>query len=673
MIRLAIPLLLTMVTSGGDEPAADRALTEAFSRIVDATAPSIVEVEVESWSEVPREGLKDGIPQGAERYWGRAPGRACGVVVSGDGFVLASEYMVGDSPGAILVHTADGETHAAEIVARNPRLDAILLRAKGLSAPPIPLAREGAPEEGQFVVTVGRTGPGDQVVVTTGMVSAIARLDGRAIQVDSGIHPANLGGAIVDLEGRVIAMPGLFHRRVGWNSGVGFAAPAPSLAAWFAEVAGEMTFRDEPLVPPEATAGARAFEAEVVGMVQKALRAFVKVGGGSGVVITPDGKVLTNDHVAGSMELWEVTFHSGERYRAKLLGRDPKGDLAMLQIEGGEDFPHIPLGEAEHIRTGRYAAAFGNPFGFAKEGRPTVSLGVISAIHRFQGDYGDSIQVDTPINPGNSGGPLLDLEGHLIGICGRMAWRVDFVPRVSTGVGFAIPVTQIRNFLPILEKEGAEAQHGSIDGLTLEWIEGSVVVAEVAEEGAGEKAGFEIFDEIVRAAGESVTTPDRFRGILSTYPAGTELEIRVLRDGQVRDLTATLGGQPFAGVGGKPERGVPEAYIGITYGRSTMEGVEVWEVAPGSPADWIHIRKGDWITAFRGKPAKGAIQIQGELKRCRYDEKVDIEILRGGETLKLRVTVINSEDYDPNATPPADPDDPGEGDSDEPADGESGE
>ena len=640
-------LLLAPLLWGGGDLGADEALQKVFARLIERGADSIVRVTPDRRVEVRRPGLPRGIPPGTARYYQRPDGPASGVVVSRSGLILASDYMLGEDPGGISVETSGGSTFEAVVVGRNPDLDLVLLRCEGVQATPIPLLRKGDPRVGQSVIMIGRTGPGEDVNVTTGIVSALGRRGGDGIQVDAALNPGNLGGVVLGLDGEWIGIAGLFDRRHGWNSGVGLVAPADRAARWVEELAGELT-GEEPGLPTDETAlRARRFEQRVESTVQRVFAASVKVGGGSGVVISPEGEVLTNHHVVGSKTAWEVTFPGGERYRARLLGTDPLGDLALLQIEGGEDFPHILLGDSDDLRVGRHALAFGNPFGLAEGGSPSVSLGIVSAIHRFQGEYGDSVQVDTPINPGNSGGPLIDLEGRLIGICGRMAWRAEFAPRISTGAGFAIPVTQIRNFLPILRKEGAEAAHGEVEGLEIGWERGEVVVTKVEDDSPARKVGFEVGDRILRAADERVTTPDRCRGILSTYPAGTTIRFRIGRSGQVMDLTAALGGRPYRGVGGRTREGLPGPFIGITYGRATLEGVEVWAVAPGSPGEKAGLKKGDWIVAFRGKPAKGPLELERLLERCRFGDEVELEIVRGGRTLRLQVEVMNSLDYKP--------------------------
>jgi serine protease Do len=152
-------------------------------------------------------------------------------------------------------------------------------------------------------------------------------------------------------------------------------------------------------------------EEQLVEVVRKVSPTFVVIGGGSGVVISPDGWMLTNHHVAGDRPVgadWTVKLPSGKIYDAKLVGTDPTGDISLLKIavKEGEALPYVEFGDSDSCRVGQWVVALGNPFGFAKDSKPTVTFGLISAFHRYRGTYGDAIQTDAPINSGNSGGPL---------------------------------------------------------------------------------------------------------------------------------------------------------------------------------------------------------------------------------------------------------------------------
>ncbi|MDF1662236.1 MAG: trypsin-like peptidase domain-containing protein, partial [Planctomycetota bacterium] len=184
---------------------------------------------------------------------------------------------------------------------------------------------------------------------------------------------------------------------------------------------------------------ARRFEKKLVALVKRIRPAVIAIGGGSGVIISEDGWVLTNHHVAGNEDkTWTIRLPGGRFYDAKITGKDVIGDITLLKITTKDKLPFLPLANSDRVKVGEWVFAMGNPWGFAGvKNLPTVSLGVVSAVHRFQGGYGDAIQTDAPINPGNSGGPLINFKGEVIGINGRIAFR--FGQRSNTGVGFAIP------------------------------------------------------------------------------------------------------------------------------------------------------------------------------------------------------------------------------------------
>ncbi|MCU0879162.1 MAG: trypsin-like peptidase domain-containing protein, partial [Pirellulaceae bacterium] len=172
-------------------------------------------------------------------------------------------------------------------------------------------------------------------------------------------------------------------------------------------------------------------------------------GGGSGVLFDPAGYALTNHHVvAAAGDNGWAGLADGKLYRWKLIGTDPGGDVAIIQLAGTEPFPTAPLGDSERVRVGDWAMAMGNPFTLAEDQRPTVTLGIVSGVHRFQEGsglnqlvYGNCIQVDSSINPGNSGGPLFNLQGEVIGINGRGSFQER--GRVNVGLGYAISSNQV--------------------------------------------------------------------------------------------------------------------------------------------------------------------------------------------------------------------------------------
>jgi serine protease Do len=172
-------------------------------------------------------------------------------------------------------------------------------------------------------------------------------------------------------------------------------------------------------------------------------------GVGSGVIISNDGYILTNDHVVADAKEVTVTFSNQKEYKAKVVGRDPKTDLAVLKINGGDSLPAAALGDSDQLKVGDWVLAIGNPFGLSN----TVTSGIVSAKGRVigAGPYDDFIQTDASINPGNSGGPLFNMYGQVVGI------NTAIIPQ-GQGIGFAIPVNTAKPLIPQLVSNGEVAR-----------------------------------------------------------------------------------------------------------------------------------------------------------------------------------------------------------------------
>jgi S1-C subfamily serine protease len=251
------------------------------------------------------------------------------------------------------------------------------------------------------------------------------------------------------------------------------APPLPAPAE-DSEVAEEGRFSPAEL---ETLNDARKFERELVRVVEKVRPASVSIenwqerggvvrpaGQGSGVIISSKGYILTNQHVVqGAKEIW-VSLYDHKRYKATLVGNDPRGDVALLKISGSRfKYKDPKRGRPDRLSAGEWVIATGNPFGLAADGEPVVTFGVVSGLERIlpgQFFYGDAIQHDAKINPGNSGGPLWDTNGNLLGINGKIAFNsASGAGPSSSGVGYTIPIDQIRNFLEAMF-EGRPVQHG---------------------------------------------------------------------------------------------------------------------------------------------------------------------------------------------------------------------
>jgi len=343
------------------------------------------------------------------------------------------------------------------------------------------------------------------------------------------------------------------------------------------------------------TATARA-DVDLASLCVAVRPAYVFIAGGSGVVIRPDGLMLTNDHVLENRSRFDVRLGDGRSFKAQLLGRDEVGDLALLKIDlpEGESLPHLPLGDSDLVRVGDEVVAVGNPFALGViDQSPTFTLGIVSAVHHTQGNYTECIVTDAELNPGNSGGPLVTMAGEVVGINGQISTRYGL--RSNTGLGFAISSRQIAHWLPLLEKaEGGEVKHAQLVGVVFESrdrvLPQSVVVKDVAEGSPAAAAGFRAGDAIVAIDGAAVANGHRLAGLLGIYPEGHEAAFRIRRGDGEETLRAVLTPLERCRTGIDLERPRGGEF------RPIVEAVEA-----GSPADAAGLKAGDVIVAFAGR------------------------------------------------------------------------
>ena len=349
----------------------------------------------------------------------------------------------------------------------------------------------------------------------------------------------------------------------------------------------------------EGPAVAAAPATEPVDLTELCVRvrpAFVFIGGGSGVIIRPDGLMLTNDHVIGRKRSFTVRIGDGRSFKAKVLGTDPVGDLAALKLEvpEGQKVPHLPLGDSDALRVGDEALAIGNPFALGVlDQAPTFTVGIISALNHTQGTYTECIVTDAEVNPGNSGGPLLNMAGAVVGINGQISTR--FGLRSNTGLGFAISARQIAIWLPRLEAAGGgEVKHARIAGL--EFAKGpkesaeSLVVKDVADGSPAAAAGFVPGDAIVSLDGAPVANALRLRGLLGIYPDGHEVPVSVKRGDTETVLKVTLTAPERAKLG-----------LALTRARGDDLAPRVEKVEEGSAAAAAGFTAGDEIVEWAGQ------------------------------------------------------------------------
>lgn len=286
---------------------------------------------------------------------------------------------------------------------------------------------------------------------------------------------------------------------------------------------------------------------------QRVLATYVFVGGGSGVVVSPEGLVLTNHHVIDGLEDFTVRFANGTSYPSTLLGMDSVGDIALLRIKRPTDdlkFPFAEFSSVEAMRVGAEVFAVGNPFGLGDlDDTPTFTAGVLSASRIVRGDYTDAIQGDAPVNPGNSGGPLFDRAGKLLGINGQIRTVSGF--RVNSGIGLAIASTQLAAFLPLLEQADGGYVHHTAQPKGLELTSENNGVAVVKPGDSPLSSG----DRLLTIAGRPVQSIDTARGLFASLPfrPDTKIPVTVRRGDQTMELSVTaarqtIPGRPYHGI-----------------------------------------------------------------------------------------------------------------------------
>ena len=330
---------------------------------------------------------------------------------------------------------------------------------------------------------------------------------------------------------------------------------------------------------------------------------------GSGFVISPDGYIVTNNHVIEDVDEITVAFEDGRELPAEVIGRDPKTDLALLHVESDEDLPALPLGNSELVRPGEWVVAIGNPFGLEH----TVTAGIISAKHRVigQGSYDDYIQTDAAINPGNSGGPLINLKGEVIGI------NTAIKPAANT-IGFAVPVNMAKAILPQLLATG-HVTRGWL-GVVIQKItpelaehleledERGALVSRVMPGGPADDAGIQRYDVIVEFDGATVEEMNDLPRIVASTPVEKKVKVVVRRDGKTTSLRARVGkmDEPQETQLASAHGGTSAESFGLAVQQLTPElasrlgideekGVLITGVQPGSAAANAGLRREDVI------------------------------------------------------------------------------
>ncbi|WP_405227592.1 DegQ family serine endoprotease [Lentisalinibacter sediminis] len=361
---------------------------------------------------------------------------------------------------------------------------------------------------------------------------------------------------------------------------------------------------------------------------------------GSGVIVDADnGYIITNHHVVDGADGIEITLFNDRTLDAEIIGSDPGTDIAILKVEE-DGLVELPIGDSDVLEVGDFVIAIGNPFGL----QHTVTSGIVSALGRFglnPDGYEDFIQTDASINPGNSGGALVNLRGELVGINSAIISRSGG----NVGIGFAVP-SNMANAIMRQILEYGEVRRGLLgvqistvdedtaDALGLDDVRGALVQS-VNPGSAAEQAGIQVDDIIVEANGEPIASGTELRNTIGLLRAGDEVEIRLLRDGRERTVTAVLDDRnammSSAGVDLHP--GLEGAEFTPATGPDA-DGVEVVSVEAGSPAAQRGLRPGDIIVEVNRSPVTNMT----ELREAAGDSRIlFLKVIRGERVLLLQI------------------------------------
>jgi serine protease Do len=372
---------------------------------------------------------------------------------------------------------------------------------------------------------------------------------------------------------------------------------------------------------------------------------------GTGFIIDKDGFILTNNHVVEKTDEIKVKLSNEKEFSAKIIGRDPKTDLALIRIETDEPLKPLPLGDSDKLEVGDWVVAIGNPFGLDH----TVTAGIVSAKYRQigAGSYENFIQTDASINPGNSGGPLLNTKGEVVGINSAIYSRSGG----SVGIGFAIPVNMVKDLLPQLKK--GKVVRGWL-GVIIQKItpelkeklklrdDTGALVADVTSGGPAEKAGIKRGDVIISFDGKEIREMNELPFIVASTPVNKIVTVEVIRKGKKKSLKvktekleeereAEAVIEKKADLGMTLEEITPD--LARRFGLAEKSGLLVVQVENNSPAEEAGIRQGDVILELDQEPVKNLDEYTKGIQQYKKDDTILFLIKRRGATLYLTLKI----------------------------------
>jgi serine protease Do len=372
---------------------------------------------------------------------------------------------------------------------------------------------------------------------------------------------------------------------------------------------------------------------------------------GSGFIWDSDGTIVTNNHVVDNADEIQVRLADGKKFEAKVVGTDPKTDIAVLKIDPkGHTLNAVARGDSDAIRVGDWVVAIGNPFGYGN----TITAGIVSAKERVigSGPYDSFLQTDAAINPGNSGGPLFDIQGRVVGIN-------TAIVSGGTGIGFAIPINMAKDIVAQLKGSGKVTRGWlgvSIQTVTEEIAESmgldepaGALVADVIKGGPADKAGLERGDVITRFDDTVIRNKDQLPFVVASHAPGSKVNLDIVRKGKRKTLSTTLGeltaeGEQQALGSAKPS----DEQFGMTVQEITpelrshldldaTEGLVVTDVKRGSPAAEGGIQRGDVLIEVNQQPVTSLSSLKEALQASPKKESALLLVRRGGNTIYVVV------------------------------------
>lgn len=382
---------------------------------------------------------------------------------------------------------------------------------------------------------------------------------------------------------------------------------------------------------------------------------------GSGVIIGSDGYILTNNHVVENADEIKVstedTGGQANGMTAKIVGRDPKTDLALIKVAPKDPLTAAPLGDSEQLQVGDWVLAIGNPFGLGH----TVTVGVVSAKGRaLGGNYDDYIQTDASINPGNSGGPLLNIRGEVIGINAAIASQTG----QSAGIGFAIPINLAKEILPQLKTSGRVIR-GQL-GVTIQtqWneamkrefgVDHGAVVSDVAKGSAADKAGIKRGDVIVEYNGKPLESGSDLPRLVAVTKPGTDVKVKIIRDKDEKTVSVKVGTLKDTVLSedentGEDEESSVTAGLGISVqdldsqtarqlDLEDEEGVIITRVKVNSAADDAGLQRGDVILEVNRHSVTNVEDYRDQIAKVKSGDTVLFLIYRRGGSFFVPVEI----------------------------------